>query len=774
MPGRLSQGRRLESSFAIASALLVVFVVGAALAVVRGRLENVLRHGMQERAYSVAQSIGAVSTPLLLAYNYVALRTAAENAVEDPGLAYVVIHDKEGQLAAAAGALVQDIERIPGLPEGLNGPETRNVYLGGSEATGEPTFESIVPVVVEGSKEPWGYVRVGLSYDSMNAEMRRLTLGMVTLGALLSLVGMSIGRLMARRIAAPLRNLADGTEALSYGDTSYRIPVRGAQELAELAQAFNRMMDRVEEKANESAAFQNELGHLNATLEEQVRARTRELEESEVQYRTLVEHSPDPILIVQNGTVKFFSRAFQETFGVTAQQVEDPHFRLESLFAPDCQSVVANRLKMWQLGKVMGPAMVTAYDSAGRPRELELRGSRIDYLGQSATECLLVDMTETQRLREELEDTQRLRSLGELSSGVAHDFNNLLGAILGRVQLLRKRGFSPDVDAEMAVIEKAAQDGRETVRRIQEFSRTHTDRPFEPLSLAEIIDDAVEITRSRWKTESERRNVRIEIVLECDKIPAILGSATELREVFTNLILNAADAMPQGGTLTLRCFRRGSEVHAEVEDTGVGMTEEIRRHLFDPFFTTKGNSGTGLGMSVAYGIISRHGGTIQVDTALNKGTRFTLAFPESQVVIDDDHKKVADAPRPERPARILVIDDEQPIAQLIQDALAVEGHNVEVALSATEGLKMASVSDYDLILTDLGMPDMSGWEVASHLREQDPDLPVILVTGWGTTIDDQEISRSGIAGVVHKPFEIRDLVDTVHREIAARKTTVPV
>ncbi len=232
--------------------------------------------------------------------------------------------------------------------------------------------------------------------------------------------------------------------------------------------------------------------------------------------------------------------------------------------------------------------------------------------------------------------------------------------------------------------------------------------------------------------------------------------------------------MPQGGTLTLRCFRRGSEVHAEVEDTGVGMTEEIRRHLFDPFFTTKGNSGTGLGMSVAYGIISRHGGTIQVDTALNKGTRFTLAFPESQVVIDDDHKKVADAPRPERPARILVIDDEQPIAELIQDALAVEGHNVEVALSATEGLKMASVSDYDLILTDLGMPDMSGWEVASHLREQDPDLPVILVTGWGTTIDDQEISRSGIAGVVHKPFEIRDLVDTVHREIAARKTTVPV
>jgi len=771
---RLFQGRRLESSFAIASALLVVFVVGAALAVVRGRLENVLLKGMQARGYSVAQSIGAVSTPSLLAYNYVALQAAAGNAVEDPDLAYVMIHDKEGQIAGVAGALVQDVERIPGLPAGLTGPDTRDVYLGGPGTSGEPTFESIVPVVVEGGKEPWGYVRVGLSYESMNAEMRRLTLGMVIIGVLLSLVGMSIGRFMARRIAAPLRTLADGTEALSYGDTSYRIPVRGAQELAELAQAFNRMMDRVEEKASESTAFQNELERLNATLEEQVRARTRALEESEVQYRTLVEHSPDPILIVQNGAVKFFSRAFQETFGVTEQQVEDPDFRLESLFAPDCQSVVAHRLQLWQGGKVMSPAMVTAYDSAGRPRELELRGSRIDYLGQSATECLLVDMTETQRLREELEDTQRLRSLGELSSGVAHDFNNLLGAILGRIQLLRKRGFSPEVDTEMAVIEKAAQDGRETVRRIQEFSRTHADRPFEPLSLAEIIDDAVEITRGRWKTESERRNVRVKIVVECDKVPAILGSATELREVFTNLILNAADAMPQGGTLTLRSFRSGSEIHAEVEDTGVGMTEEIRRHLFDPFFTTKGNSGTGLGMSVAYGIVSRHGGTIQVNTSLGKGTRFTLTFPASQIVLDDDRKKVAEAPRPDGPARILVIDDEQPIAQLIQDALAIEGHNVDVATSASEGLKMASVSDYDLILTDLGMPEMSGWEVAARLREQDPDLPVVLVTGWGTTIDDQEISRSGIAGVVHKPFEIRDLVETVHREIANRKTIIPV
>jgi len=211
-----------------------------------------------------------------------------------------------------------------------------------------------------------------------------------------------------------------------------------------------------------------------------------------------------------------------------------------------------------------------------------------------------------------------------------------------------------------------------------------------------------------------------------------------------------------------------------VEDTGVGMTEEIRRHLFDPFFTTKGDSGTGLGMSVAYGIVTRHEGTIQVDTALGEGTRFLLTFPASEIVAADRETKRTEAPRPGQPGRILVIDDEQPIAQLIQDALSAEGHNVDVAVSAREGLKMADVSDYDLVLTDLGMPDMSGWEVAERIREKDPDLPVVLVTGWGTTIDDDEVARSGIVGVVHKPFEIRDLVETVHREIASREIAVRV
>jgi PAS domain S-box-containing protein len=543
------------------------------------------------------------------------------------------------------------------------------------------------------------------------------------------------------------------------GNIEHRIPVTGAVELAELAQAFNVMMDRVQEKAAESKAYEDELAELNATLEQQVHERTLALEESETQYRTLVEHSPDSILIVQEGRVRFVNRAFEETFGINESTALAPTFSLEALFEESSAELVAGLLEAWQAGEATGPVMVSARDTNGSLHELEIRGSHIEYRGRTAAECLLVDMTEAKRLREELEDTERLRALGELSSGVAHDFNNLLGAILGRIQLLRDREFTDDIDREMAVIEKAARDGRETVRRIQEFSRTRADRPFAAVHLPDILRDAVEITRTRWESDAQRRNITIQTSEDYGDVPPIQGNATELREVFTNLILNAVDAMPEGGEVRLRCRLVEGRVRAEVGDSGVGMTEEIRRHLFDPFFTTKCLGGTGLGMSVAYGIVTRHQGTIDVTSSLGYGTTFTLEFPPctGEVV---RHGEVAAAPRLGRPGRILVIDDEPPIAELLGDALSGEGHRVELAGSGQEGVRKAQGAEFDLVLTDLGMPDMSGWEVVHRIHADTPELPVVLVTGWGSTISEEEAERGGVAAVVHKPFEIKDLLHT--------------
>jgi CheY-like chemotaxis protein len=378
-------------------------------------------------------------------------------------------------------------------------------------------------------------------------------------------------------------------------------------------------------------------------------------------------------------------------------------------------------------------------------------------------------MTEAKRLRERLSETEKLRALGELASGVAHDFNNLLGAILGRSQLLRRQGQPTEVDHDLAVIEKAAQDGRETVRRIQEFSRTRRDKKFEPVDVVEILKDCLEITKTRWKDDALHRKINVKPSIEADAVPPILGNASELREVFTNLILNAVDAMPQGGRLELTCTTAGDRVVARVTDSGVGMTENIRQHLFDPFFTTKGARGMGLGMSVVYGIVTRHEGKIDVATALGRGTTFTLEFPISHAppihVAGGDG---AALPQLLRPGKILVVDDEPEVAAVVRDVLATAGHIVDTAISGSDALQMLEVSAYDLVFTDLGMPDMSGWEVAEKINDVKPGIPVALVTGWGTALDEVEARKKGVTAIVHKPFEIDELLRIAQQLLSSR------
>lgn len=766
-------GRSIEQNFAISTALLVLILIGTTMVLVEDRVRSNMRRSLEERGTAIAESIGAVATPSLLAYNYAALQMAAEGAAGNQGVVYVAIHDKEGVLAGAAGRLPEsDPRAVKGTTDESS---SRDVLLPRADRKGatELVVEVAVPVRVDGVEAPWGRVRVGLSYDIVAHELRNLRTQLVLLGVALAAFAIVGVRILSRRITAPLRRLGEGTEALAAGELTHRIPVAGAKELKHLAAAFNTMSDRLQEKARESTEFSEALERLNATLEQQVRDRTRALEESTAQYKSLVESSPDSILIVQDGRVRFVNRAFMETFGVEAREIEGSTFELSRIFDRSSSALASGRIEAWERGEDPDPAEVLGQDAEGRTRHLELRGSRIEYQGRPAAECLLVDMTEAKRLRERLGETEKLRALGELASGVAHDFNNLLGAILGRAQLLRRRAFPSEIDHELAVIEKAAQDGRETVRRIQEFSRTRRDKKFEAVDLAEILGDALEITKTRWKDDALARKVQVRPSLTADTVPAILGNASELREVFTNLILNAVDAMPQGGRLELTCRREGERVVARVIDTGVGMTEQIRTQLFDPFFTTKGARGMGLGMSVVYGIVTRHEGKIDVQTALGKGTTFTLEFPvaplRSVKVAGSDG---AALPQLLRPGRILVVDDEPELASLVKEVLASAGHAVDTAMSGHDALQMIEVSSYDVVFTDLGMPEMSGWEVAEKIKAARPGVPVALVTGWGTSLDEGEARQRGVTAVVHKPFEIDELVKIAHRLLAGTQAGV--
>jgi GAF domain-containing protein/CheY-like chemotaxis protein len=368
--------------------------------------------------------------------------------------------------------------------------------------------------------------------------------------------------------------------------------------------------------------------------------------------------------------------------------------------------------------------------------------------------------------QDQLVRTEKLRALGEMASGVAHDFNNLLASILGRAQLTLQRLQDPQLRKWIQVIERAALDGAQTVRRLQEFTRTRRDQPFIAVDINEVVREALEITQSRWREETRSRGITVDAQTSFGTLPTVAGDPAELREAMTNLILNAVDAMPTGGTLTLTTAVENNLVVVTVADTGVGIPEAIRGKIFDPFFTTKGPQGTGLGLSMTYGILSRHGARITVDSQEGRGTAFRLYFAPG-VVPDVDASPPAEAPPPGVSLRCLVIDDEAEVGRVLGDVLQTSGHRVTVLTDGTEAIAQFRAEPFDLVFTDLAMPRVSGWQVAQAVREVAPAVPVVLVTGFGVELTAEERQTHGVDMVLVKPLQIADVMDAVAR--AARK-----
>jgi signal transduction histidine kinase/ActR/RegA family two-component response regulator/uncharacterized protein YigA (DUF484 family) len=377
-------------------------------------------------------------------------------------------------------------------------------------------------------------------------------------------------------------------------------------------------------------------------------------------------------------------------------------------------------------------------------------------------------LEELKQAQDQIVQAEKLRAMGEMASGVAHDFNNVLAAILGNIQLILHQldHLRPEeVRERLRIIEQASKDGAETVRRIQEFTGVKRERDFTLLPINEIIEAVISITQPRWKDQAQKKGIQIELIRKLEGVPPILGNSSELREVFTNIIFNAVDAMPEGGQLTISTQpQNDSWVEVRISDTGIGMTEEVKKRIFDPFFTTKGVTNSGLGMSVSYGIIKRHGGEILIESEPGKGTTFILHLPigfgEKEI-----EEKVLKPIKEVRPARILVIDDEDSVRDILFRMLKVKGHQVVVASDGEEGIERFKNETFDLVFTDLGMPKISGWEVGKTIKGMNPKVPIVMITGWGMELNREKMNESGIDLIVSKPFQFDQVVELVSEAI---------
>jgi signal transduction histidine kinase/CheY-like chemotaxis protein len=364
--------------------------------------------------------------------------------------------------------------------------------------------------------------------------------------------------------------------------------------------------------------------------------------------------------------------------------------------------------------------------------------------------------------------TERLRALGEMAGGVAHDFNNVLAVVIGRAQLLQRQVDAPELLRQLKIIEQVAQDGAQTVRRIQEFARMRRTRPLQQVNVTEVIREVVEATRPRWGDQAQARGVTYEMHLDLAPVAPVIGDPAELRETFLNLLFNALDAMPQGGSLTFSTRIEGDRVVCVVTDTGVGMSDTVRQRCFEPFFTTKAEHGTGLGLSIAYGIVTRHGGEIEVSSRPGEGSRFTVRIPVGTDAPPPPRE--LPAPRAGRSGRILVVEDEAAVREVLVDVLGGRGHEVVACEDGTAALAQVDGRPFDLALVDLSMPGLSGWDVAKGLRAAQPEVVIALVTGWGDQIDFSEARARGIDYLMAKPFNVDDMTRLVAGVLAHEPT----
>ncbi len=370
------------------------------------------------------------------------------------------------------------------------------------------------------------------------------------------------------------------------------------------------------------------------------------------------------------------------------------------------------------------------------------------------------DITEQKEERERAARADKLRALGQLASGVAHDFNNSLAAILGRAQLLRRQIHDPALVRNLDIIQTAAEDAAATVRRIQTFARKSPVKEFELLDVGDLLNDAIEITRTRWENEARLRGLEYDVKLEAENGHITYGSASELREVFVNLIVNAVDAMPRGGKLLITCRRTGTRLQLEFSDNGMGMPEDVRQKIFEPFFSTKGAHGTGLGLSVSYSIMERHEGSISVTSETGKGTTFTIDLPAvvAESSLADVLKTSAELPT----LRILVVDDEASVRETLAEMLVAVDHKVELAGSGQEAVQKMRNGTFDFVFTDLAMSEMDGWETARVIRKHWPEVRIVLVTGYGPTTVPPTGEEDLVDGIIGKPFDFAQVGSTLN------------
>ncbi|MCP4251802.1 MAG: response regulator [Candidatus Scalindua sp.] len=365
------------------------------------------------------------------------------------------------------------------------------------------------------------------------------------------------------------------------------------------------------------------------------------------------------------------------------------------------------------------------------------------------------DITESKKMRKALLESEKFKSLGIISAGIAHEFNNILAVMVGNAELLKED--DKELKEGLDSIIKAGDDGAEIVRNMLKYAKPEGNNAsnYTFFDINKLINEAIEFSKPRWRNMAQAKGVDYKIDKErMIEVPDVLCNTTELREVFTNIINNALDAMPNGGTISFSTWNIENNVLISISDTGMGMTEDVKKKIFDPFFTTRRPLGTGLGMSVSYGVIMRHNGSIEIDTECGKGTTLNLRIPiRSEIKPKELPSKPEAQVSTVMKRRILIVDDNDEICAVLKNFLIRGGHDVKTVNNGAEAIELVREEDFDLVLCDLAMPNVYGYDVIKAINKLDRRPKIGIITGWEEALKPVDDGDYKIDFTLKKPFK---------------------
>ena len=367
--------------------------------------------------------------------------------------------------------------------------------------------------------------------------------------------------------------------------------------------------------------------------------------------------------------------------------------------------------------------------------------------------------SDLEKAQEVLVHSERLKALGEMVGGIAHEFNNLLSGILGNAQLLLPLSHQPVWTKRLRAIERAAINGAEAVKRLQIFTLSSVSLGDDQLDIKQLIEEALQLTRPRWRDISQKKGIQISVERELQEVPSIRGDEKATKMALINILVNAIDALDKGGKIKVKNWADSDYLHIQIIDNGIGMSFETKDRVFEPYFTTQRPLKSGLGLSVAYGTVKKQGGDIEIESKLGEGTTVTVHLklaPLKPSLPTEEQGEKAGA----RKNKILVIDDDPDILDILGEFLSQDGYRVTNLSDPEEGLRQALSENFDLVITDLAMDKLNGLELARKLKQKSPSTPVALITGWDS-ISPEEIKQAGLDAIWPKPFKIKQILEQI-------------